>query len=168
MQAEADAKREELLDAVSMFSDELMEVILEEQTPGEDLVREAIRRGTLSLELAPVIIGSAYKNKGIQPLLDAVNAYLPSPTDVENTALDLNNDEKEVQVSNDADDPLVALAFKLEDGRYGQLTYIRTYQGTLKKGDTIVNSRTGKKVKIGRLVRDARRRDGGNRRGGLR
>ncbi len=153
MQAEADEKREELLDAVSMFSDELMEVMLEEQTPSEDLVREAIRRGTLSLELAPVIIGSAYKNKGIQPLLDAVNAYLPCPTDVENTALDLNNDEKEVQVSNDADDPLVALAFKLEDGRYGQLTYIRTYQGTLKKGDTIVNSRTGKKVKIGRLVR---------------
>ncbi len=153
MQAEADEKREELLDAVSMFSDELMEVIIEEQTPGEELVREAIRRGTLSLELAPVIIGSAYKNKGIQPLLDAVNAYLPCPTDVENTALDLNNDEKEVLVSNDADDPLVALAFKLEDGRYGQLTYIRTYQGTLKKGDTIVNSRTGKKVKIGRLVR---------------
>ncbi len=153
MQAEADEKREELLDAVSMFSDELMEVIIEEQTPSEDLVREAIRRGTLSLELAPVIIGSAYKNKGIQPLLDAVNAYLPCPTDVENTALDLDNDEKEVQVSNDADDPLVALAFKLEDGRYGQLTYIRTYQGTLKKGDTIVNSRTGKKVKIGRLVR---------------
>ncbi|NIA04761.1 MAG: elongation factor G [Proteobacteria bacterium] len=153
MQAEADEKREELLDAVSMFSDELMEVIIEEQTPSEDLVREAIRRGTLSLELAPVIIGSAYKNKGIQLLLDAVNAYLPCPTDVENTALDLDNDEKEVQVSNDADDPLVALAFKLEDGRYGQLTYIRTYQGTLKKGDTIVNSRTGKKVKIGRLVR---------------
>lgn len=153
MQAEADEKREELLDAVSMFSDELMEVIIEEQTPSEDLVREAIRRGTLSLELAPVIIGSAYKNKGIQPLLDAVNAYLPCPTDVENTALDLDNDEKELQVSNDADDPLVALAFKLEDGRYGQLTYIRTYQGTLKKGDTIVNSRTGKKVKIGRLVR---------------
>ncbi len=153
MQAEADEKREELLDAVSMFSDELMEVIIEEQTPSEELVREAIRRGTLSLELAPVIIGSAYKNKGIQTLLDAVNAYLPCPTDVENTALDLDNDEKEVQVSNDADDPLVALAFKLEDGRYGQLTYIRTYQGTLKKGDTIVNSRTGKKVKIGRLVR---------------
>ncbi|VAW40648.1 Translation elongation factor G [hydrothermal vent metagenome] len=153
MQAEADEKREELLDAVSMFSDELMEVIIEEKTPSDDLVREAIRRGTLSLELAPVIIGSAYKNKGIQPLLDAVNAYLPCPTDVENTALDLDNDEKEVQVSNDADDPLVALAFKLEDGRYGQLTYIRTYQGTLKKGDTIVNSRTGKKVKIGRLVR---------------
>ncbi|NOX80900.1 MAG: elongation factor G [Deltaproteobacteria bacterium] len=153
MQAEVDEKREELLDAVSMFSDELMEVIIEEQTPSEELVREAIRRGTLSLELAPVIIGSAYKNKGIQPLLDAVNAYLPCPTDVENTALDLDDNEKEVQVSNDADDPLVALAFKLEDGRYGQLTYIRTYQGTLKKGDTIINSRTGKKVKIGRLVR---------------
>ena len=150
---EAEGKREELLDAVSMFSDELMEVMLEEGTPSEELIHEAIRTGTLSLDLTPVMIGSAYKNKGVQPLLDAVQAYLPSPTDIENTALDLDNDETEIQVSNNPDDPLVALAFKLEDGRYGQLTYVRTYQGIIKKGDTIVNSRTGKKVKIGRLVR---------------
>ncbi len=150
---EAEEKREELLDAVSMFSDELMEAMLEEEDISEEMVHEAIRRGTLSLELAPVMIGSAYKNKGVQPLLDAVNRYLPSPTEIENTAYDLDNDETEVVVSNNPDDPLVALAFKLEDGRYGQLTYIRTYQGTLRKGDTIVNSRTGKKVKVGRLVR---------------
>ncbi len=150
---EAEEKREELLDAVSMFSDELMEVILEEETPSEELIHEAIRRGTLSLELAPVMIGSAYKNKGVQPLLDAVNAYLPCPTDIENTALDLDRDEAEVLVTNDPEDPLVALAFKLEDGRYGQLTYVRTYQGVIKKGDTIINTRTGKKVKVGRLVR---------------
>jgi len=99
------------------------------------------------------MIGSAYKNKGVQLLLDAVNAYLPCPTDVENTALDLDQDESEVVVSNDPADPLVALAFKLEDGRYGQLTYIRTYQGVIQKGDTIINSRTGKKAKVGRLVR---------------
>jgi len=150
---EAEAKREELLDAVSMFSDELMEAMLEEQEIPEEMIHEAIRRGTLSLELAPVMMGSAYKNKGVQPLLDAVNHYLPCPTDVENTALDLDRDEAEVRVSNDPDDPLVALAFKLEDGRYGQLTYIRTYQGVIRKGDTIVNSRTGKKLKVGRLVR---------------
>ena len=153
MQAEADEKREELLDAVSMFSDELMETILEEGTPSEEMIKDAIRKGTLSLEFTPVMIGSAYKNKGVQILLDAVNEYLPCPTDVENTALDLNNEEAEQLVSNDPEDPLVALAFKLEDGRYGQLTYVRTYQGVLKKGDTIVNTRTGKKVKIGRLVR---------------
>lgn len=150
---EADAKREELLDAVSMFSDELMELMLEEGDIPEQLVHDAIRKGTLSLELAPVMIGSAYKNKGVQLLLDAVGSYLPSPTDIENTALDLNKDEEEVVVSNEPEDDLVALAFKLEDGRYGQLTYIRTYQGVIRKGDTIVNSRTGKKVKVGRLVR---------------
>ncbi len=153
MRDEAEEKREELLDAVSMFSDELMEAMLEEQEITDEMVHDAIRRGTLALEFAPVMIGSAYKNKGVQPLLDAVQAYLPCPTDVENIALDLDNDEQEVKVSNDPNDPLVALAFKLEDGRYGQLTYIRTYQGTLKKGDFIFNTRTGKKVKVGRLVR---------------
>ena len=150
---EAQAKREELLDAVSMFSDELMEVMLEETDIPEELIHEAIRRGTLALELTPVMMGSAYKNKGVQLLLDAVNAYLPCPTDVENTALNLDEDESEVTVTNNPDDPLVALAFKLEDGRYGQLTYIRTYQGVIQKGDTIINSRTGKKSKVGRLVR---------------
>jgi elongation factor G len=150
---EAEEKRAELLDAVSMFSDELMEAMLEEKDIPAELIHEAIRRGTLALELAPVMLGSAYKNKGIQLLLDAVKLYLPCPTDVENTALDLNNGETEVKVSNNPADPLVALAFKLEDGRYGQLTYVRTYQGVLKKGDFIVNTRTGKKVKIGRLVR---------------
>ncbi len=153
LREEAEEKREELLDAVSMFSDELMEAMLEEEEISEEMIHDAIRRGTLSLEFAPVMIGSAYKNKGVQPLLDAVNRYLPSPTEIENTAYDLDNDEAEVVVSNNPDDPLVALAFKLEDGRYGQLTYIRTYQGMLRKGDTIVNSRTGKKVKVGRLVR---------------
>ncbi len=153
MRDEADAKREELLDAVSMFSDELMEAMLEEEDISDEMVHEAIRRGTLALEFAPVMIGSAYKNKGVQPLLDAVHAYLPCPTDVENIALDLDDDEVEKKVSNNPDDPLVALAFKLEDGRYGQLTYVRTYQGMLKKGDFIFNTRTGKKVKVGRLVR---------------
>ena len=150
---EADEKREGLLDAVSMFSDELMEAMLEETEITDEMVHEAIRRGTLALEFAPVMIGSAYKNKGVQPLLDAVQSYLPCPTDVENIALDLDNDEEENKVSNDPEDPLVALAFKLEDGRYGQLTYVRTYQGMLKKGDFIFNTRTGKKVKVGRLVR---------------
>ncbi len=153
MRDEADEKREELLDAVSMFSDELMEAILEEEEISDELVNEAIRKGTLALELAPVMIGSAYKNKGVQPLLDAVEKYLPSPLDVENIALDIDNDEVEIKVTNDPDDPLVALAFKLEDGRYGQLTYVRTYQGKLNKGDFIFNTRTGKKVKVGRLVR---------------
>jgi elongation factor G len=149
----AQEKREVLLEELSMFSEELMEAVLEGAEIDTDLINEAVRIGTLALEFAPVFIGSAYKNKGIQPLLDAVEAYLPCPTDVTNHALDLKNDEQEFAVTNDPEDKLIMLAFKLEDGRYGQLTYVRTYQGILNKGDTVYNSRTGKKVKIGRLVR---------------
>lgn len=150
---EAEAKREELLDAASMFSDELMEAVLEGGEVSEDLVMAAVRKGTLALEMVPVFIGSAYKNKGVQALLDAVISYLPAPKNIDNIALDLRKNEEEQVLSNDPDAPLVCLAFKLEDGRYGQLTYVRTYQGTMRKGDTIINSRNDKKVKIGRLVR---------------
>ncbi len=153
LQDAADEKREELLDVVSMFSDELMEAMLEETEISTEMVKKAVRAGTLALEFSPVFIGSAYKNKAVQPLLDAVEYYLPCPTDVENIGLDLEKDEEEFPVTNDSEDPLIMLAFKLEDGRYGQLTYVRTYQGTLNKGDTVFNTRTGKKVKVGRLVR---------------
>jgi len=153
LQDAAEEKREELLDVVSMFSDELMEAMLEETEISTEMVKKAVRAGTLALEFSPVFIGSAYKNKAVQPLLDAVEYYLPCPTDVENLGLDLEKDEEEFPVTNDSEDPLIMLAFKLEDGRYGQLTYVRTYQGTLNKGDTVFNTRTGKKVKVGRLVR---------------
>ena len=144
--------REHMLDAVSMFSDDLTEAILEESVT-EDLIHGAIRAGTLSMDLTPVFLGSAYKNKGVQRLLDAVNRYLPCPVEVENTGVDLSNGEALVRVESDSQKPLVSLAFKLEDGRYGQLTYVRVYQGTLEKGMNIVNSRSGKKHKVGRLVR---------------
>ncbi len=153
MLEDAQEQREALMEEISMFSEELMEAVLEGGEIDNDLVYEAVRKGTLALEFTPVFIGSAYKNKGIQTLLDAVSAYLPCPTDVVNNALDLEKDEEEFPVSNSDEDPLIMLAFKLEDGRYGQLTYVRTYQGILRKGDTVYNSRTGKKVKIGRLVR---------------
>jgi elongation factor G len=152
LRSAAEEKRTEMLDAVSMYSDELMEAVLEERvTP--DLIHSAVRNGTLSLGLTPVFVGSAYKNKAVQPLLDAVTRYLPSPTEVVNEALDINNGEEKVKLIPDAQAPLVALAFKLEDGRFGQLTYIRVYQGRLKKGDTIVNGRTGRDARVGRLVR---------------
>ncbi len=152
MKAQAEEYREALIDAASMFSDELMEAALEGEVT-EDLIREAVRKGTLTRGLTPVFMGSAYKNKGVQPLLDAVTSYLPNPSEVENVALDIEDNEAEVLLNADPDAPLVALAFKLEEGRYGQLTYIRVYQGTLAKGDTIMNSRTGNKVKVGRVVR---------------
>ncbi len=152
LQAQADEYREIMLDAVSMFSDELMEAMLEEKVETEQ-IKDAIRNGTLTMEMTPVFMGSAYKNKGVQLLLDAVTRYLPSPSEIHNMALDLDNDETEVELFTDLTKPLVILAFKLEDGRYGQLTYVRVYQGSLKKGDTIYNMRTGKKVKVGRLIR---------------
>ena len=151
--AEAKTKREELIDAASMFSDELTEAILEERNIPEDLILTAVRRGALKRELTPVFMGSAYKNKGVQPLLDAVNRLLPCPADVQNEALDRDNNEAPVILSSDPGKPIVALAFKLEDGPYGQLTYIRVYQGDLSRGVTIINARSGKKVKVGRVVR---------------
>lgn len=151
-QEAAQAQREILIDAASMFSDDLMEAALEEQVT-EELLISAIRAGALARELTPVFMGSAYKNKGVQPLLDAVTHYLPCPADVTNHALDMENDEASVALETDPEKPVVALAFKLEDGPYGQLTYIRVYQGTLTKGTTVVNVRNGKKIKIGRLVR---------------
>ena len=149
---EAEAARETMLDAVSLFSDELTEAILEEQVT-EELIHEAVRRGTISQDLTPVFLGSAYKNKGVQPLLDAITRYLPSPLDVENSGVDLSNDEAPIALASDPNKPLVALAFKLEDGRYGQLTYLRVYQGRLAKGVALVNSRTKKRHKVGRLGR---------------
>ncbi len=153
LQESARSKREELIDKASLFSDELTNAILEEAEIPQSMLMNAIRQGTLSRKLTPVFMGSAYKNVGVQPLLDGVNRLLPCPTDVNNQALDMDHDETPITLSGNPADPVVALAFKLEDGAYGQLTYIRVYQGTLTKGGTIINARSGKKTKIGRLVR---------------
>ncbi len=149
---EAEVRREELLDAASMFSDELMEAIFEDNVT-QDLIHKALRKGALLRQLTPVFIGSAYKNIGVQLLLDGMNMYLPEPGEVKSVALDLENDEKEVYLENASEMPLVALAFKLEITPYGQLTYLRIYQGSIKKGDDLIITRTRKKIKVGRLVR---------------
>jgi elongation factor G len=153
LKADAEKYREELIDAVSLFSDELAELFLAGETIPEELIHRAIRKGTLAEQFVPVMIGSAYKNKGIQPLLDAVGNYLPDPTEVKNYALNLDHGEERMELSADEKSPTVALGFKLEDGQYGQLTYVRIYQGSLKKGEELINTRSRKKFKIGRLVR---------------
>ncbi|MBO6176711.1 MAG: elongation factor G [Treponema sp.] len=152
-----DAKkyREELLDAASNFDDELMELILEngyDNIP-EDKLIAAIRKGTLAEQFVGVFLGSAHVNKGIQPLLDAVQRYLPNPTEVHNYGLDRDNNEAEVELFNVENKPCVALAFKLDDGQFGQLTYVRIYQGKICKGDELFNVRAQKKFKVGRIVR---------------
>ncbi len=149
---EALKAREHLLDAASMFSDELMEAAIDGNA-SEEMIHIGLRRGTLRREITPVFLGSAYKNIGVQPLLDGITMYLPSPIEVENKAMDLNQGGEEVILSADPLAPLVALAFKLEVTPYGQLTYLRIYQGSLKKGDEIVNTRDRKKIKVGRLAR---------------
>ena len=155
MQADAEKYREELLDAASMFDDSLMEEIMENGYDGvaEEKVIAAIRKGTLAEQFVGVFCGSAHVNKGIQPLLDAVVRYLPNPTEVVNTAYDLDNNEQEITLESVDTKPTVALAFKLDDGQYGQLTYTRVYQGKIKKGEELYNTRSKKRFKVGRLVR---------------
>jgi elongation factor G len=144
--------REELIAAVGEFDDLVGMKYLEGKDVSVPELREAIRKATISLEFTPVMVGSAYKNKGVQLLLDAVTYYLPNPTQRENIALDQNNAEAKVILQSDGTKPFVGLAFKLDEGRYGQLTYMRIYQGTVKKGDVIFNSTNDKKVKVPRLV----------------
>ncbi len=144
--------RESLIAAVGEFDENVMMMYLEGKEPNVDELRKAIRAATLSLNFTPVMMGSAYKNKGVQLLLDAVTYYLPNPTERENLALDQNNNEEKVVLKSDTALPFVALAFKLDEGRYGQLTYMRVYQGKVEKGEQIINCNNDKRVKVPRLV----------------
>ena len=141
-----------MLDKVCMFSDEMTELMLDEKEIPEDLLVNTIRSATIKREMTPVFMGSAYKNRGVQLLLDAVGRYLPSPLEVPNFGTALATGEK-VEVISDVKLPLIAMAFKISDDQYGQLTYTRIYQGTLKKGDTAYNPRTQKRQRVGRIVR---------------
>ncbi len=154
LQALADEKRAEFIGKLADVDDAIGEKFLMEEAISEEELKAGVRRATIALKFVPVFMGSAYKNKGVQLLLDGVGSYLPNPTEVKNEALDQNKAEEKVTIPSDTTAPLVALAFKLEDGRYGQLTYMRVYSGTVKKGDFIFNISQGdKKVKIPRIVR---------------
>lgn len=146
--------RTKLVEAVADYDDDVMNKYLEGEEVTAQEINDAGRKGTLSLDLTPVFCGSAYKNKGVQLALDAVVTFLPNPKEVTNKAFEIKGKEEiEVDLATDDSKALCSLAFKLEDGRYGQLTYLRVYQGKVNKGDTIYNGRTGQKVKVGRLVR---------------
>lgn len=157
MRAEADAKRQELIEHLSNVDDTIGELFLTESGVTEQDLTSAIRRTCLKRTFTPVLVGTALKNRGVQPLLDAVLTYLPHPGEVENVALKERKDAEPETVhlnpARDGKDPFIGLAFKLEAGRFGQLTYFRCYQGKLVKGDNIFNVRTGKKVRLSRLVR---------------
>ncbi|CAH1781552.1 unnamed protein product [Owenia fusiformis] len=156
MVEEVEEKRAELIEAVANADDAIGEMFLEEKTPNEEELMAAIRRACIKRAFTPVFVGSALKNKGVQPLLDGAVDFLPNPSEVENFALDESGEKpRKIILNPDRDDthPFVALAFKLEAGRFGQLTYMRIYQGCLEKGSTIINVRTGKKVRVPRLVR---------------
>jgi len=153
MVEEADRARHGMLDALSLYDDELMEMMLEGGEPTVEQLQTVIRRLTIGREIVPVMMGTAFKNRGVQPLLDAIVRYLPSPLDRFYYARDNDNDSAEVAMTADPEAPLVAMAFKLVDETFGQLTYTRIYQGTLRKSASIVNTRTRQSKRVGRMVR---------------
>ena len=150
---QANEYRSELIATLADVDEGIAEKFLMEETPSEAEINAAIRKATIALKFVPVFCGSAFKNRGVQKLLDGVSDYLPNPKERENTGLDLDKGEEKVIMETDPKKPLVTYAFKLDEGRYGQLTYMRIYQGTMKKGDFIINTTNQKKVKIPRMVR---------------
>ncbi|KAN0091944.1 elongation factor G, mitochondrial [Hyaloscypha variabilis] len=149
----AEERRKMLIETLADVDDEIAEIFLEERTPTPEQMKAAIRRATIALKFTPVLMGSALADKSVQPMLDAVCDYLPNPAEVENLALDKRRDEASVKLVSYNSLPFVGLAFKLEESNYGQLTYIRVYQGSLKKGMNVFNARTDKRVKVPRIVR---------------
>ncbi|MEV0389623.1 elongation factor G [Nonomuraea sp. NPDC050643] len=145
--------RDRLIETVAENDDELMELFLEGQEPSEEQLVAAIRRATLASAINPVLCGTAFKNKGVQPLLDAIVAYLPAPTDIPAfKGHAVGNEEKVIERHADPTEPFSALAFKIaSDPHLGKLTYIRIYSGTLETGSQVVNSVKGKKERIGKI-----------------
>jgi elongation factor G len=155
MMDEVEDRRAAMIDAISEFDDAVMEKYLGGEEPNEEEIHRCVRNGVLSLKLTPVFLGSAFKNKGVQLLLNAIARYLPSPVSCEKprATLSTKTGDQPIELEPDFAKPLVCMAFKITDEQFGQLTYTRIYQGFLNKGDTLMNTRTKKKVRVGRLVR---------------
>ncbi len=153
MMDQAKEYRQKMIGKLADIDDNIGEKFLMEQEPTVEELRAAIRKGVISLKLCPVFCGSAFKNKGVQVLLDAVTYYLPTPLEKKEHGLDLDKNEEKVELFPDDNKPLVALAFKLQQTQFGQLTYMRVYQGKLSTGDFITNTTDKKTLKVPRLVR---------------
>jgi elongation factor G len=153
LKEEAEEARTHMLEALSMYSDELMEMLLGEEAVPEQLIHKITRDATINQGFTPVFMGSAYKNKGVQPLMDAITRYLPSPLDRTISGLNPKNPEEKQKLDADASKPFVGMAFKIMDDEFGQLTFTRVYQGTAKKGEMYFNQRTGKKDRFSRIVK---------------
>jgi elongation factor G len=153
LQEEAAEARTAMLEALSMYSDELMELLLGEEEVPEKLIHKIVREATINQGFSPVFLGSAYKNKGVQLLMDAITRYLPSPLDRVFTANDPKNPGQKIALESDPTKPFVGMSFKIMDDEFGQLTFTRVYQGTAKKGEMYFNQRTGKKDRFSRIVK---------------
>jgi elongation factor G len=149
----AEKARHDMLEALSMFNDCMLEMLLEDQYIDEALIRRVIRSATINRDIVPVMMGSAFKNMGVQPLMDAICHYLPSPVDRVSFARDHDNQGTEIPLSSDPDAPFVGMVFKISEDAFGSLSYMRIYQGTLTRGEQYCNARTNKTIRIGRLVR---------------
>jgi len=145
--------RHQMLEQLAMYSDELMELLLAEEPISEQLIHEVVRKAANHQDATPVFLGTAYKNKGVQPLLDAVIRYLPSPLDRSIKAKKFDDPTQAFPLEADPNKPFVGMAFKIMDDPYGQLTFMRIYQGTVKKGETYVNQRTTRYERFSRILK---------------
>jgi len=150
---DATQARQQMLEALSMYSDEMMELLLGEEEVGEDLIHSVLRKAVQMQDATPVFLGTAARNKGVQPLLDAVTRYLPSPLDRDVRGTHPQKPEERVPLEPNPDKPFVGMAFKIVDDPFGQLTFFRVYQGTVRKGEMYFNQRTGRKERFSRVVR---------------
>jgi len=153
LKEQAAEARHAMLESLSMYSDTLMEKLLSEEPVGDDEIHAVVKSAVQSQSITPVFCGSAYKNKGVQPLLDAVNRYLPSPLERKVYAKKWDNPDETFELDADPEKPLVSMAFKIVDDPYGQLTFVRIYQGKLVKGESYYNQRTQQKQRFSRIVR---------------